>query len=325
MTTRTRCFAIASLLVLTVGLGTGLVAYYVGGFLPLVDGGTDELQFIPPNASLVAFAEVRQIISSPLRQRLQTLLPRGAINGEGQRDFQTLTGINIETDIDRVIAAFIDAPNHAGASESSPLVVARGRFDVVKIEALMREHGGRVEEYKGKRIVNGEQQGRPTLSVGFLEPGLLAVGTANLVRSAVDLASGGSNVTSNDELMSLVRALGSNNAWAVGRFEALASRARLPPGMSASLPAVSWFSVAATIDSGVSGVLRAEARDEQSANAFRDVVRGVMSLARLQGSSQPGLQQLLGSLQLGGTGKTVALSFDIPADVFDSLRPHTPR
>jgi hypothetical protein len=52
---------------------------------------------------------------------------------------------------------------------------------------------------------------------------------------------------------------------------------------------------------------------------LRDVVRGVLSLARLQAPTQPELQQLLGSLQLAGTGKTVALSFEIPASVFDAL------
>ena len=49
MTTRTRYFVIASLLVLGVGLGTGLVAYYVGfpagAFAS--QGGPDELAVRP--------------------------------------------------------------------------------------------------------------------------------------------------------------------------------------------------------------------------------------------------------------------------------------
>lgn len=316
MTARTRYFAIASLLVLTVGLGTGLVAYYVGLSPFPQDVGPDELRLVPANVSLVAVADVRHIMTSPIRDKLRSILP---LHGDGQRELQNHTGINIETDIDRVVAAFTEAPDSA-AGHGSALVLARGRFDVVKIEAIMREHGGRVEDYRGKRLIEGaERSGHPAVSVVFLEPGLLGVGTSSLVRSAVDLSGGGANVTSNDELMSLIRELGAGNAWAVGRFDALASRAQLPAGVSANLPAVSWFSASATVDSGITGVLRAETRDEQAASALRDVVRGVLSLARLQAPTQPELQQLLGSLQLAGTGKTVALSFEIPASVFDAL------
>ena len=58
MTTRTRYFVIASLLVLAIGIGTGLLAYYVGvpgGFLVDRDGPA-ELQYIPRDAALVAYA-----------------------------------------------------------------------------------------------------------------------------------------------------------------------------------------------------------------------------------------------------------------------------
>ncbi len=317
MTARTRYFAIASLLVLTAGLGTGLVAYYVGLSPFPQHAGPDELRLVPANVSLVAVADVRHIMTSPLREKLRNILP---LRGDGQRELQNHTGINIETDIDRVVAAFAEAPDSTAGVRGSALVLARGRFDVVKIEAVMREHGGHVEDYRGKRVIEGaERPGHSALSVAFLEPGLLGVGTSSLVRSAVDLAGGGPSVTSNDELMSLIRELDAGNAWAVGRFDALTSRARLPAGVSAKLPAVSWFSATATIDSGVRGVFRAETRDEQAASALRDVVRGVLSLAKLQAPAQPELQQLLDSLQLAGVGKTVALSFEAPASVFDAI------
>lgn len=315
MTARTRYFAIASLLVLTVGLGSGLVAYYAG-FAPFPqDAGTQELRFVPPNASLVAFADVRHIMTSPLRQKLQGWLPA---NRDGRREFETHTGVNVETDIDRVVATLAEAPNQTGGAPGG-LVLARGRFDNVKIEAFMRERGARVEEYKGRRIIDGEH-GHSTASLAFLAPGLLAVGTPDLVRSAVDRGDGGPNVTSNQELMGLIRDLGAGNAWAVGRYDALASHAQLPPGVSASLPPIAWFSATASIDGGISGTFRAEAKDEQAAAAFRDVVRGVLSLARLQAPSRPDFQQLLSSLQLSGAGRTVALSFDIPPALFDALR-----
>jgi hypothetical protein len=44
-----------------------------------------------------------------------------------------------------------------------------------------------------------------------------------------------------------------------------------------------------------------------------------MALVKLQASSQPGLSTVVQSLELGGTGKTVTLSFEVPPSVFDAL------
>src|SRR5580704_8655958 len=102
MTSRTRYFVIVSLLVLGVGVGTGLLAYYVG--LPTSAssraGGPDELRFIPRNATLVAYANVQEVMTSGLRNRLREAL---SVKPEGQRQLESETGIHLETDIDRVV------------------------------------------------------------------------------------------------------------------------------------------------------------------------------------------------------------------------------
>ena len=145
-----------------------------------------------------------------------------------------------------------------------------------------------------------------------------------MVRTAIDLQSGGDNVTNNDELMNLVRALDSGNAWAVGRFDALQSKARLPEAMASQIPPITWFSVSSHVNGGIRGVVRAETRDEQSAGNLRDVVRGFMALGKLQAGAKPEYQAMLQSLELGGTGKTVSLSFAVPAQVFDAITQHGP-
>jgi hypothetical protein len=315
MTTRTRYFVIVSLLVLTVGVGTGLVAYYVG-FPTLAQqsaGGPAELRFLPRNVALIAHANVTDVMGSSLRERLRQALPA---QPDGQREFEDATGINIETDIDRVVAAL--APPHEG------VVIARGRFNDEKIEALMREHGATVEDYKGVRLILAPQ-GDTTpidnhnLSAAFLEPGLVALGSATLVRGAIDLKSGGDNVTANEELMTLVRSLETGNVWAVGRFDALTSQTRLPNEVADRLPAITWFSASGHINGGLSGMLRVETRDEPSAENLRDVVRGFLALAKMQAGTRPEFLAMVDSLQLGGTGKTVALSFEVPQAVFDFL------
>src|SRR3954464_3928408 len=319
MTTKTRYFVITSLLVLAVGIGTGLVAYYTGfptSAFPR-QGGPDELQFVPATAALVAYADVHDIMTSPLRHKVRSAVP---LKEDGQREFENQTGINIETDIDHVVAFVAPSLDGGAARPGSAMVLARGRFDAVKIEALMRDHGAQVEEYKGRRLVVGEAgQGHPSISLVFLQPGLIGVGSNELVHGAVDLRNGGPSVTTNDGMMNLVRSLDGGNAWAVGRFDVLTAQAKLPAGFADRLPPVTWFSASAQIDSGIRGALRAETRDEESATSLRDIVRGFMAMARLQAASKPELQPLVQAFDLGGTGKTVVLSFDVPSNLFDAI------
>ncbi len=321
MMTRTRYFVIVSLLVLFVGVGTGLVAYYVGLPGGVERGAFEELRLMPRDAAVVAFANVRDVMTSDLRQRLRQAMPE---QQNGQREFEEQTGINIETDIDRVVACFVARGD--GSGSGAPLVLARGRFNEAKIEALVREHGGVVEDYKGKRLIvtsgagdNKSGQNHP-MAVAFLEPGLAALGDPRLVRSSIDLQQGGESAASNPELTTLIDSLGSNtSAWAVGRLDSLSAAAKLPAGVAERLPAITWFSVSGHVNGGIDGIVRAEAGDEQAASNLRDVVRGFMALAKLQAGTNPQFQTMLQSLELGGTGKTVALSFSVPAEVFEAL------
>jgi hypothetical protein len=120
--------------------------------------------------------------------------------------------------------------------------------------------------------------------------------------------------------MNRVRALDSGNVWAVGRFDALTSQANFGQGMVANLPAITWFSASGQVDSGLRAVLKAETRDDESANGLRDVVRGFMALARMQSGNRPELQNVLQSIQLGGTGQVVTLSLDLSPQALDALR-----
>src|SRR5437660_120664 len=126
MTTRTRYFVIVSLLVLGIGLGTGLVAYYVGfpagAFAK--HAGPEELGFIPRDATVIAFANVQEIMTSDVRQRLRSALP---LKEDGQRELQDATGINLESDVDRVVACL--HPDTATTNiPGAGMILARARF-----------------------------------------------------------------------------------------------------------------------------------------------------------------------------------------------------
>jgi hypothetical protein len=318
MTKSTRYFMAGSAAVMAAGLCTGLLAYYGGGFQALsASTGPTELQYVPADATVIAFADVRSIMDSEFRQRLKQNLP---IPQDDKAEFQDKTGIDVEQDIDYVVAAM----TAIDAGQPSGLVVARGRFDVVKLEGLAREHGGVVEEYNGKRIISATHGGDAPHSgtMAFLEPGLVAIGTTAAVRKAIDAQLSAQSITTNSEMMDLVSDIErSNNAWAVGRFDVLASQAKLPEQVASRIPALKYFAAAGHINGGVSGMVRAEANDEKSAEDLRQVVNGLLALARLQGQNDPKIQAISQSLQLSGTGKTVSLSFTLPAELLQMVAP----
>ena len=335
MTKRTRYFMGGSAAVLVAGLGTGLVAYSLGGFpsLSASRSGPSELSYVPADAAVVAFANVREVMDSQLRQRLKTVLP----NENGQKEFQQETGIDIERDIDYVVAA-MTTPGAEGYREPNGLVVARGRFNTTQLETLVREHGGVVEEYKGKRLVKASDVDANrstdvtvdtpdpgaatrkvhTIMLAFLEPGLVAIGSEQAIKSSIDAQLSAHSITSNNEMMELISDIDAgNNAWAVGRFDVLTSNAHLPSEIATKLPAIKTFSAMTHIDGGINGTLRAETKDDQSAENLRQVVQGLLALGRMQ--NDPKATAIMNSLQLSGSGRTVKLSFAVPSEVLDML------
>jgi hypothetical protein len=329
MTRKTRYFMGGSAAILVVGLGTGLVAYYGGGFpsLSASRSGPSEMSYVPADAAVVAFANVREVMDSQLRQRLKQVLPQE----QGQQEFQQETGIDIERDIDYVVAAMTPGDT---TSNTNGLVVARGRFNTTQLETLARDHGGVVEEYKGKRLIKasdnggnleskgpGEYHGVHSVMLAFLEPGLVGIGSETAIKSAIDAQLSAHSITSNNEMMELVSDIDQgNNAWAVGRFDAIANQARMPAEIASKIPAIKTFAVMTHIDGGVSGTLRAETRDDAAAENLRQVVQGLLALGKM--SNDPKAAALLNSLQLSGTGKTVKLSFAVPSEVLDMIPMH---
>jgi hypothetical protein len=328
MTKKTRYFMAGSAAIIVAGLTTGLVAFKLGGpALFASRTGPAELSYVPADASVVAFANVREVMDSQLRQQLKESLPIAA-HEEGQKEFQAETGIDIERDIDHIVAAYTgaDAPGDANG-----LVVARGRFNTTQLETLARDHGGRVEDYKGKRLVTvSDHSGEPNdlsnvrrvhaMTLAFLEPDLVGIGSEQAIKTAIDAQLSAHSITSNDDMMELVSQIDSgNNAWAVGRFDAIASHARLPQEVQSRIPAIKTFAVMAHVDGGLSGTLRAEARDDQSAENLRQVVNGMLALGRMQGQNDPKVAAMMQSLQASGSGKTVAVSFAVPAELFQML------
>jgi hypothetical protein len=312
------------------------VAYYGG--LPGIaarHAGPSELEYLPANAAIVAYADVADVMRSDFRQRMREVIP-DADKDKGRQEFQQATGIDIEKDIDGVTAAMVP-----GADNKMPLVVIRGRFDEGRIEAFAREHGATVDTYQNVRIIgmpaerhhqdpgdaeaaepmerHHEAMAKIRPAMAFVEPGLLLFGPVDHVRGAIDHKKDGQNLTTNTELMARISRLESNaNAWALGRMDVLAERASMPREMAEKMPALTWFEAAGHVNGGMSGVLKAEARDAESAKNMRDMLNGIMAFGRLQAQSNPEVQALMQAVSLEGSGKNIELRFTVPAELIDA-------
>ncbi len=335
MTKRTRYFLIGSVLFLAVGLGIGVVAFYGG--IPgafAQNAGPQELRYVPKDAVVVAFANVQELMNSQFRQHMKALEP--AAKQSGQDELRNETGIDVERDVDYVVAYMTRDPGANG--ERRGAVLARGRFDASRIQAFIREKNGVERDYKGKKMFFAPESGdaaesaaadtpmrhaQGTMAVAFLSNNVIGLGSEAALKQTIDLEHGQANVTANDELMKMIEGVDRGNAWAVGRFDVLTSGAHLPEQVASQIPPITWFSASGHVNGGMSATLNVEAKDAAAADNLRQVINGFMALARMQAGSntnKPEMAAMLQSIQLGGQDKTVSVSFTLPAEALDLLK-----
>jgi hypothetical protein len=171
--------------------------------------------------------------------------------------------------------------------------------------------------------------GRRQIAVGFVEPDLIALGQDDLVRRAIDISRGTArdfdNITTNREMMDLVRDNSGSTAWVAGQFEEIRRRMKLPTAISGQVPPVRLVSAKADINGGVKATIRADAGDKAAADQLRDVVRGFISLARLQAGGKDQFATVLKTVELSGTDNTVRLSFAVSPETLRLIVPRPAR
>jgi hypothetical protein len=329
MTKRTRYFILGSVGLIVLGLTVGLAAYYGGipGFAR--QSGPAELAYVPSDAAVVAYANVRELMASQFRQQMKGLEP--AARQQGQDELRNAVGIDIEKDVDYVVACMLPSPAGAGSNAKSGYVVAHGTFDQPRIEAFIRGKGGVEQKYKGRTLFVHPQaatetaaaEGDHQIGLTFVEPGVVALGTPDALHKVIDLTTGsGATVLANREMMKMITGVESGNAWVVGRFDALSNEAHLPADVQRQLPALTWFSATGHVNGGVSGAVSVQARDQEGATNLQQVIAGFIALAKMQAGSRPELNALLQSITLSGdtASHTVSVSFTVPPAALEALK-----
>jgi hypothetical protein len=321
MNARTRGFLAISSVVVVVGLGVGLLAYYNAGGAGASVAGPVELSYVPSDASAVAYANVRDIMNSEFRQKLNQVLP----SGEERDKIETELGLDFERDIDALVVgmSFGAADGEKGSEQG--IVLVRGRLDFTQIEGLAAKHGATLEEYRGKRLYVtplDPDRDHPEQQAGFalLEGDLVALGPVATLRRAIDAAATNTNITGNADMMRFISKIDPlSNAWIVGHFDAVSQSASLPEEVRARIPPVQWIAASARMNGGLSGTLSAETRDDLAGEQLRDVVRGALAAAQLMVGQDARLDALVKSVQVQGVGNTVTVNFTVPVEVLDMI------
>ena len=131
--------------------------------------------------------------------------------GKERQEFQEHTGIDVEKDIDAIIAALAPSPDGANPHETG-FVALRGRFDTTRIEALVTSKGGRLGEYNGARLLLAPEHEAeaeavpdgttaPTVRkhfnpvIALVNANLVIVGAEPAVKAAIDRNAGSPGAT----------------------------------------------------------------------------------------------------------------------------------
>jgi hypothetical protein len=328
MTQKTRYFLFGAVGALLLGLGGGLVAYLAYHRNTVPAGLPPEVRYIPANAEVVAFANIQAVMNSELRRELMPTIDAGS--HKGRQMMNDFAGVDLEKQVQHVVAyvepsAPADPQTQPRSEVPRGLLLVRCSFDQARIEQFVRDRGGVMEDYNGRKIAV-HRHGADEVAVGLASPELIAIGQADLVRRVIDRAQNGArsdqDITDNADMMNLIRDSANSTAWVVGQFDAVTRRMQLPSEVAAKVPAVRLVSVQANVNGGMRATIRAEAGDEVAADQLRDVVRGFISLARLQGGKDPVFENTLKSIELSGTEKTVRMSFALPPDTLRKLATH---
>lgn len=326
MSKRTRVFVLVASSILLVGLGSAGVASYVGlqNIRLLGGNGAVELAYVPSSATLVAYADVRDILQSELGRTLAAHFISSHQNNDGPQVFEQV-GIDPQKDVYSVLVVGLPAlqPPVDGKPVPHAFALVRGHFDYPRIEAVVTGHGGAIDVYQGTRFASlkGPDIGT-NVALAFLDDELMAIGEVGAVRQALDTKIAGvGGIKENDELLALIKRVDDGSSWAVARSDALQQQAPIPSEVSRQLPAISWFAARGTIDDHLSGTLFAQTKDEQSAKDLREVISGLLAFGRMQAGQQPEFKALVDSIQLGGEGSQVSVAFSVPPAMVEKFTP----
>jgi len=325
---RSRIVLFVSMTVVLLGVLVGVGALWMDQARAAVGPLPGEGLILPADSRFVMGVDVRRLVSSPFWERYGK---RDKMRPQAWTELEEKTGLDLSRDVDQVVLAGSGAPQ----TRETPLVLAVGRFDPVKIGKTIEESGKATArkvqgltlyEYEGP--VGKEQR---TLAVTLLDNHTVLVGPPHRVEATLaSRARGESPLRENAALLRLVENVRPGSTfWMVGDQTLLSNMPKAIPApggggdaaASLNLPPLQALTVTGDLEPDVSLALVGEASDNTSATKLADVMRGLVALVTMQAHQKPELQQLASAVSIATEENRVLVNARLPYELIDSLQP----
>lgn len=274
---------ISALAAVTVAL---IIALLVRLFSGGIDGSARAqfLRFVPADATSVVFIDLDELRSSPFLSSLYSWAPRTAADSDYAK-FVRDTGFDYERDLHK---AFIAVSNHGDTS--GVLLLAEGKFDRAKIEAVLSRSGQATQQGSLKVFRVSDTPGYKAFSFAFLSNTRVAISDSENLFATLAAAV---REAGRAEWQTRFDRLAGTPLFAVIRQDSSIQSAlgQRSPQLANLIAALPWISVAAKPDGELLRlVAEGECTSNSAASQLHDFLQGIQVLAQT-GLNDPKLRQ----------------------------------
>jgi hypothetical protein len=280
------------------------------------------LKLFPTETQGIAFVDLAGLRAAPLFSEfvMQKLprLPRDA------REFQEATGFDLQRDVDKVTAAYMD--------QRDVLVIVQARYDHFKVEQFVKDKAGTIatETYLGRVIYKPDHHSDGDSDSDAHEGGfsfidnMIIGGNLARVKQAIDrLAAPAPNVMQNTELVNQIRTIEiGNQIWAVGKFDVsmFGINAQQAPGQIGEMVhSLRGGSYQMRIDQDLHLKAIGSFGSAEMAKATNDMLRGLLAMGKLQVAQEQRLTQLLDGVSVENAGETVTVNVNARGELLKEI------
>jgi hypothetical protein len=279
------------------------------------------LGLVPPDARMVASLNVERARDSAFGQKILNEIKE---EDSGFRQMVEQTGFDPRRDLRMVVMASTGKPGPDNA-----LVVARGTFDVARLQTLAETKGAVASAYRGFQIwTPASKDGKAAEGAfAFIPDSEIAIfGGASVVKAALDAKLAGGTKLPAPLAAKVADWNGRTDAWFISTA-ALSEMGIGKTGDNAILPGGLTVDSIKEAAAGVRFVPVLEVsgdvltRSAQDATALADVMRLLASMIRMN-ATKPGAEvavAIADTLKVSVNGPSTLFSLTVPESAFDQI------
>jgi hypothetical protein len=312
--TRASRFALLSSAVVMAGAGAAAAALLLAA-KPAPSGPLPEIALVlPADARFVLGLDVRRFTASDLHKRYTA--PGTVSRPEVFKTLEALTGLVVERDLDRCIAA--------GMGPGRGLAMLIGRFDPARLRRVLdgaapratRKTIGKTTFYVVRAGDSAEQ------ALAILDGEAILMGSEpDLVTAVQSAAAHTTPLRANPALLAQIeRVRPGATFWMVGDAAILSSiPASATGGLALTLPGVQGVVVSADLTPDIDLSAVVDTASERDAKNLAATVRGLVGLLTFQSAQKPQLATLANAIHITPQGTVVLLEARLSYDLLDAL------